>query len=248
MPKSVREFDLEYFEEAAEVLCNFSEIIPDRYGVIASCFAGQLGLCMGIWLEKCKAVISCNGFSIPFETTTYYKGKSVVLPPVKSTPDTMTLDENHIAHPKYEVWKKWYSVDDENCKLIDGTNATNDTHFLLLSGGECGIFSYVGQKEFKKKMNRAGKKNVEQITYPGAAHILDPPYNSLSRYVWEGHWYYSDMPGAPPYRGLVVDWGGTVEGTCKGAEQMWPKILSFFNQHIKDESEWYQKFMQSSKL
>ena len=202
---------------------------------------------MGAHLEKVTAVMVFNGMITPFECVTTYKGKPIVKPPVSTKTGKMDFSEDNVCTPRYDVFKDWLGL--ESPLIITAENASDDTHFLHVSGSQCGVYSWLGGMAFEHQMKMKGKTNVERIMYPGGPHILDPPYNALAKFIYQNVVPYRPSFIKSPYPGSYIYYGGEVEALCKAQEEIWPKALGFLKKHVMDESPWYQKNVKNkSKL
>lgn len=61
---------------------------------------------------------------------------------------------------------------------------------------------------------------IEITTYPGAGHLIDPPYMPLCRSSYT------------PLLGLTQLWGGKVLEHARAQEHAWNKVLKFFKKHL----------------
>ena len=62
---------------------------------------------------------------------------------------------------------------------------------------------------------------IDVVTYPGAGHLLEPPYNPLCRHCWN------------PFFGQDLFWGGFPKEHAAAQEDMWPRVLEFFKKHLR---------------
>ncbi|KAH9494496.1 hypothetical protein Btru_020152 [Bulinus truncatus] len=74
---------------------------------------------------------------------------------------------------------------------------------------------------FKEQIPPEFKNNFTYITYPGAGHLIEPPYAPRC-----GTSYNKIFK-------MNMLWGGNDKQHCQAQEDSWPKILQFFNQHLK---------------
>ncbi|XP_033095619.1 bile acid-CoA:amino acid N-acyltransferase-like isoform X1 [Anneissia japonica] len=69
------------------------------------------------------------------------------------------------------------------------------------------------------------KENWTLISYPGAGHMLEPPYTPLSSEVYQGN------------RMGVGLFGGRTNEHAEAQEDAWRNILAFFNQHLRCDNK-----------
>lgn len=76
-------------------------------------------------------------------------------------------------------------------------------------------------REVVERLQQSGR-HVEFYCYPGAGHLLEPPYLPLC------------CVSAHRSLGLLMSWGGKWREHAKAQEDAWHRILTFFRQHLQD--------------
>lgn len=93
--------------------------------------------------------------------------------------------------------------------------------FLLLSGLDDKNWpSALYSKQFVARL-KEHKKDVESHCYPGAGHLLEPPYFPLCK------------ASKHKLLGMPMLWGGQLRDHGKAQIDSWKKILTFFSKHLK---------------
>eukprot|EP00058_Branchiostoma_floridae_P025162 XP_002610652.1 hypothetical protein BRAFLDRAFT_117893 [Branchiostoma floridae] len=65
------------------------------------------------------------------------------------------------------------------------------------------------------RMEAHGKTNHQLLAYPGAGHLLEPPYMPHCKISFH------------PIPGAEVDWGGETRAHCAAQEDLWPRMIAF---------------------
>ena len=244
LPKNLNKLDLEYFEEAVEVLLAHPEVISDRCGVIAVSKATDVASLMAVHFPKVKALVSISGSPVVYDSTIYYKNK-VLVEGIKMKIENLYIDEKGRLSPNFN------SVA-ESVPYIDNVlpyyEAPDDTYFYFVAGDEDAWFCNLGLELVLESFRKNGFEDDKRISteiYSGAGHIIEPPYNSL---VHDSYMRYLPVENdeGKHVRSVPIKWGGTLKGTCKAQEDFWPKMISFINHHVRDTSSHYQNFLEKS--
>ncbi|GFN86706.1 acyl-CoA amino acid n-acyltransferase 1 [Plakobranchus ocellatus] len=164
-------FDLryEYFEEAINWLASHPKVISSGIGVIASSKGVENALIMGAYSPKVKAVVCINGL---FYATVgnFLRNDEILLVAKEANLEKIELTEEGfdlrgaMAEPG-EIIPVWQG----NAKYLllesqDDYQTKPNSHQDLLT-------ACPAQKQ----------KDIQVVQYPGAGHLLDPPYTPLCR-------------------------------------------------------------------
>lgn len=237
LPETLDKLELDYFEEAVDIVLARPEVIPDRCGVVSSSKGSDLALAMSIHLDKVKAVVTIGGLLAKLMTTLTYKNKEL-WHGHKMDDITMVDEEGRM------VWKKSAAQElyqPGNPLMVPCETAPQDTYFLLISGDQDTCHSKYGVEAMAQRLRAHGREaQCRTIIYPGAGHIIEPPYNTSS-----DHSSY-DLAGDQSSKGrthLVIYWGGEPRAACHAQEDYWNQIRDFLNLHARDRSTWYQEYL-----
>ncbi|KAK7086944.1 hypothetical protein SK128_004858 [Halocaridina rubra] len=247
LPKVVNSFELEYFEDATRILLSQPTVIKDRCGVISVSKSTDLAYAMATWLSPVKAVAAISGPPIAFDTDLSYKGK-IILKGIKMAEGDLAMDEEKRLHLKREAVRNLFTPENVHY-MVPTENADEGTHFLAVAGDDDSYSTDIATLEFKKRMETLGKTNAEVIIYPGAGHMIEPPYSAL---IYQSYHRYlpvvaNDKSASEKITGVEAVWGGNAMDTCKAQEDLWIRMRKFFTKHIRDASPWYQS-QAASKL
>ncbi|XP_014674572.1 PREDICTED: acyl-coenzyme A amino acid N-acyltransferase 1-like [Priapulus caudatus] len=92
---------------------------------------------------------------------------------------------------------------------------------FIFSGDDKAIMGMKEAEAVTKRMLLYGKHNHEMCVYPGAGHLVEPPYSPLCKASYHAT------------RGLHMAWGGEVQAHSFAQEDSWKRIQSFFLKHLK---------------
>lgn len=235
LPTNLDELDLDYFEEAVELLLSQPGVIPDRCAALASSKSGDIALSMGTLFPKVKAVVTLSTVTFALHSRFVYKGKlfkegcSYEYTDLKVTKDGAYFGE--LDH--------FFSND--NPAMIPVEEADDDTHFLLVDGEDDPWGMRHSQAPFRERMLQNHKHNFETVLYPGTGHIIDPPYGPLIRKSFQRHLPAKETPDTPIKKMML--WGGNPQSTCEAQVDLWHRMKTFLMNHIRDESPWYQQYL-----
>ncbi|XP_074645253.1 bile acid-CoA:amino acid N-acyltransferase-like [Tubulanus polymorphus] len=195
------DIDLEYFEEGVDWLCARPGVFSERgIGVISVSKGSDIALLLPSHVPKVTAVVAINGFDHNTEVEIKYKG------------------EIHKSFPVQKYREKILTIDE-----IIRSNDICDFHFekstqarfLLLAGAFDRWANPIASQRMLTRFESSDEKELrrcELVVYPGAGHLLEPPFAPFCRYV------------------SGVDFGGERKLHSKAQEQSWAKIRYFFTE------------------
>lgn len=230
LPKNTDELDLGYFEEAVEVLLSRPEVVPDRCGAVAVSKSGDIVFSMATLFEPVKAVVGINSCTMVLHSRFTYKGN--LYKQGQQSP-LQALVANEAGAYSIDMGSLF---DNNNPTMIPVEEADDDTHFLVVAGEDDPWGFKSSLAPFRERMLQHGRRNLETVLYPGAGHIIEPPYGPLVQYSYQPH-----VPGRKG--GIIMNWGGEPKATCEAQVDLWRRMQTFFLFHVRDESPWYQSHL-----
>ncbi|XP_068236441.1 bile acid-CoA:amino acid N-acyltransferase-like [Palaemon carinicauda] len=237
LPPTPSEIHFEYFEEAMQVLMNQPQVIPDRCGVVCNSKSGDIGFNMAILFDEVKAVIGINALTFPFYSQYYYRGKqfitSMVLPG-----NALVTDSDGMSYCDLEPF-----FCSSNPHMIPVEEAAEDTNFMVVCGDDDTGGFKASIPPFEERMRKANKTNYETILYKGLGHLAHPPFDPL---CYASHQPHLPLAEGNEGKGFTFKWGGTPLETCVAQVDLWKRMQAFFNKHVRDESYWYQAYLQNA--
>ncbi|XP_045592603.2 LOW QUALITY PROTEIN: acyl-coenzyme A thioesterase 1 [Procambarus clarkii] len=233
LPKTTDRFDLEYFEEAVQVLLSQPGVVSDRCGVVATSKGADIAFCMATWFPQVKAMTCISGSPVALDSTISYRGSTLV-EGVKINFNDMS-NKSGMLYPSREIIAREMSP--EHPKFIPFHLADDETYFLMVAGDDdawsCDLAVAATQQRMKK-FGRGDK--IETVVYPGAGHILEPPYGPLIHHSYHRNPPLMSEDGSQKMRGIPMLWGGNAKGHCVAQEDLWRRMRAFITKHVRDHS------------
>ncbi|XP_050717951.1 acyl-coenzyme A thioesterase 1-like isoform X2 [Eriocheir sinensis] len=234
LPATTDHMDLDYFEEAVELLLAVPQVIPDRCGTVAVSKNGDVALSMATLMNAVKAVVGINTCIMAHGSRLTYKGELYREDNTPFDKGLMRTERGTYAR----CMQSHFTVD--NPAMIPVEEADEDTHFLMVAG-EADSWGFGGAlAPFRERMLRHNKHNFELVLYPGTGHLIEPPYGphisqSFHRYIT------MNDEGESSIRKIPMDWGGQPQPACAAQEDLWFRMCTFLMNHVREESPWFQQ-------
>ncbi|XP_061571285.1 peroxisomal succinyl-coenzyme A thioesterase-like [Cololabis saira] len=213
-----KDMELTFFEIAFDILKEHPQVLSDRVGIIGLCLGSLIALSLAAYSTNIKPYcIICisNIHSIASKKAIGGFQKEI---PAKFR--KMRVDENNC-----HIWR------DVGLALLEEPSLKVDVRkincpMLLLNGCDDQNWPSVeAADDIYKMMRAAGKEHlVAKVDYPGAGHLIEPPFSPQFRATSFG------ALGAEEK--VIVLWGGETKAHSDAQEDSWKKILSFLQQHM----------------
>ncbi|XP_004483374.2 acyl-coenzyme A amino acid N-acyltransferase 2-like isoform X1 [Dasypus novemcinctus] len=215
LPKQLLEVDLEYFEEAANLLLAHPKIQSPGIGVLSVCKGAEIGLAMACYLKQVAATICINGPNAIFEVPLRY-GDLVVRPLLfdKARLQVHVSGAMSIRHCQGGPWEGL-----NRQSMLPVEKAQGPILFIVGDNDEC-LHSSVYAEQAMDQLWGHGRSSGRVLVYPGAGHLLEPPYGPLCYASWN--------PGLTS----PLLWGGQPAAHAAAQEHAWGEIQKFFRQHL----------------
>ncbi|KAH0620629.1 hypothetical protein JD844_021288, partial [Phrynosoma platyrhinos] len=229
--------ELDYFGEAVEFLKKQEQVqmvdaiveltvtlLPlsfqvqsTRIGVLGLSKGADLALALATFWPGIQAAVSISGSGVNSFLPLQVKDR--IIPPhpydlskIKVTSDSEILDYSEIMADPTDpaTWQCRIPVEKSLSK------------FLFLTGQD--DRNWTSEKFCREAVRRLQENgcHVEFYCYPGAGHLLEPPYLPLC--IASFH---------KPLGGFML-WGGKRKEHAMAQEDAWQRILTFFKQHLQD--------------
>ncbi|XP_038074261.1 acyl-coenzyme A amino acid N-acyltransferase 2-like isoform X2 [Patiria miniata] len=215
LPRSFHHLEFEYFEEATAWLSSQSFVSPNATGIVGTSFGGSIALEMAARLPQIKAVVatSCLPF---FKTLLTYRGERT-----PSSHPPVDPEKGYMSKEGFAM-KEMFTEDVCNLpdeELIDMQNS--EARFLFVLGeDDQNVPAAEGARRTVQKMQSHNKTNYELLSYKGAGHLLEPPFQPAGRGIYN----------APLDH--VLDFGGEMKAHAHACQDVWSKTLSFLRRHL----------------
>ncbi|KAF7251491.1 Acyl-coenzyme A thioesterase 1 [Varanus komodoensis] len=211
LPKNMKEFHLEYFEEALNYMLQHPKVKGPGIGLLGHSKGGDLCLSMASFLKGVTVTVTINGSVANVGATLRYK--DITIPPLGFDAKRIKMDKTGIA-----------DIVDVLNNPLEGPDRQS---FIPLEKAEGRFLFIVGKDdrnwkseffatEASNHLQAHGKEKPEIICYPGAGHYIEPPY----------------IPMCPASMhllvGMPVIWGGEPRAHAAAQVDAWQQIQVFF--------------------
>lgn len=215
LPETLYEEDLGYFEEAANFLLAHPKIQKPGIGVISVSKGAEIGLAMACYLKQVAATVCINGPSTISDFPLRYRDLVV-------TPFRQALERARV-HVSGAVCFRHCSDDLQNKlnpqNILPVEKAQGKILFIVGENDEC-LDSKSHAQRAMDQLRRHGRSNGRILAYPGAGHLIEPPYSPFCFLSWQS------ILGRP------LLWGGDPIAHAAAQEHSWREIQKFFRQHL----------------
>ncbi|XP_054440577.1 bile acid-CoA:amino acid N-acyltransferase [Pteronotus mesoamericanus] len=216
LPELLMEVDLEYFEEAANLLLAHPKVQGPGIGVTSVSKGAEIGLAMACFLKQVVATVCINGPNAIFDFPLRYR--DLVILPVPS----------FLEHVQTDVSG---AMNFRNFRG-DPQDKLNQQSVLPIEKAQGQILFIIGENDQSMKSREYATQALEQLknhrrnngrmlAYPGAGHLIEPPYSPLC--------YASRNKSTGS---LIMLWGGDPAAHAAAQEHAWGEIQKFFRQHL----------------
>lgn len=215
LPEKLQEVDLDYFEEAANFLLSHPKIQQPGIGVISTSKGAEIALAMACYLKQVTATVCINGPTTTIDFPLRYR--DLVVTPIQHAPERSQV---HVSgalstrHTTDHVQDKLYSQN-----ILPVENAQGKILFIVGESDEC-LDSKLHAQRAMDQLQRHGKSSGRMLAYPGAGHLIEPPYSPFCFMSWHS------VMGQP------MCWGGDPMAHAAAQEHSWKEIQKFFRQHL----------------
>lgn len=215
LPNQLQEVDLDYFEEAANLLLAHPKIQKPGIGVISVSKGAEIGLAMACYLKQVVATVCINGSNAIFEVPLRYR--DLVLTPIPSFLERMEVNASGAVRLRHCMGDPRDELNQQSVLPIE--KSQGQILFIIGEDDEC-LNSRDYAEQALGQLQSHGRSNGRMLLYPGAGHLIEPPYWPLC--------YGSRTRGFP----LPLLWGGDPVAHAAAQEHAWREILKFFRQHL----------------
>ncbi|XP_071971823.1 acyl-coenzyme A thioesterase 1-like [Engystomops pustulosus] len=220
LPKDMKEFRLEYFEEAVNYMLKHPQVMGPGIGLLGHSKGGDLVLSMASFLKGIAATAVVNGSVANVAATLRYK--DITLPPIGIDAKKLKLPQPGVGdisdvllNPLEEANRKsLIPVGRADCKLL-----------FIVAGDDKNWKSDFYAQTACQLLAEAGKEKPEVVFYPKAGHYIEPPNFPLCKMSMH------------KLVGMPVVWGGEPKAHAMAQVDSWKRIQDFFNKHLKKKSQ-----------
>ncbi|CAM5121809.1 unnamed protein product [Eretmochelys imbricata] len=215
LPKDMKEFHLEYFEEAVNYMLQHSQVKGPGIGLLGISKGGDLCISMASFLKGITATVTINGSVANVGAVLRYK--DITIPPLGVNPKRIKFDKSGIADIVDALNNPLEGPDRQSFIPLEKAEG----HFLFIVGKDDHNWkSEFLATEASNRLQAHGKQKPEIVCYPGAGHYIEPPFSpmcSASMHL---------LVGSP------VIWGGEPKAHSVAQVDAWQQIQAFFHKHL----------------
>ena len=212
LPMMTWNIDMDYFDEAFDFMERQASVQTKNIGMTGNSMGGELSMLFASLSTRVKAVaVTC---AVPYVTycSHEYKAKGITSQAIEMDFDKVKHDCNNDMICGYTVSTKIPEarIKLENCKAP----------ILLIQASEDTNVIPTAEEDVAKIEKEFGPTTTKVITYEGAGHLLQPPYQPFCYSS-----YHRAMNG-------VIVWGGKMVEHVRAEEDSWKVMLEFLQRHM----------------
>lgn len=196
------------------LLCSAFQIQQSGIGVISVSKGAEIGLAMACYLKQVAATVCINGPSAVFDVPLRYG--DLVVTPMRLASELMQV------HPSGAVRFRHCSVPQNKLnsqKILPVEKAQGKTLFIAGENDES-LASKLHAQRAMDRLRSHGRSSGRMLAYPGAGHLIEPPYSPFCFASWHS------VLGKP------LLWGGDPIAHAAAQVHSWREIQKFFRQHL----------------
>ncbi|XP_039392511.1 acyl-coenzyme A thioesterase 1-like isoform X2 [Mauremys reevesii] len=171
LPKDMKEFHLEYFEEAVNYMLQHSQVKGPGIGLLGISKGGDLCISMASFLKGITATVTINGSVANVAAVLHYK--DITIPPLGINQKRIKIDKSGIADIVDVLNNPLEGPDRQSFIPLEKAEG----HFLFIVGKDDHNWkSEFFATEASNRLQAHGKEKPEIVCYPGAGHYIEPPF------------------------------------------------------------------------
>nr|AAH10829.1 Acnat2 protein [Mus musculus] len=215
LPEKPQEVDLEYFEEAANFLLSHPKIQQPGIGVISTSKGAEIGLAMACYLKQVIATVCING---PTTITIFpLRYQDLVMTPIHPALERIQVHDSGALLFRYTTQYLHNKLNSQNILPVE--KAQGKILFIVGENDEC-LDSKLHAQKAMDRLQRHGRSSGRMLAYPGAGHLIEPPYSPVCFVAWF------------PVLGQPMCFGGDLMAHAAAQEHSWREIQKFFRKHL----------------
>ncbi|CAO2580757.1 Acyl-coenzyme A amino acid N-acyltransferase 2 [Lemmus lemmus] len=215
LPDKLLETDLEYFEEAADFLLAHPKIQQPGIGVISLSKGAEIGLAMACYLKQVVATVCVSGPSAILDIPLRYR--DLVVPPIQRVLEHIQIHASGAVQFRPFIGDPCNRLNPQSILPVE--KARGCILFIVGENDEC-LDSKAYAQRAMDQLQSHGRRNGRMLAYPGAGHLIEPPYSPYCFASWTSE-------SANP-----VLWGGESIAHAAAQEHSWREIQKFFRKHL----------------
>ncbi|KAF3821212.1 hypothetical protein GH733_011365 [Mirounga leonina] len=199
----------------ASLLASHAFVLDPGIGIVSISKGAEIGLSMATHLKQVKATVLINGPNFAFSIPQVYRGQ--ISQPLPFSPQLLSINALGLAEFQHSFEEARSEASETSLLPIEKAQG----HFLFIVGeDDKNINSKAYAKQATEQLRRYGKNSWTLLSYPGAGHLLEPPYSPrcCASKISNLH--------------LFMHWGGEVTPHVAAQEHSWKEIQKFLRKHL----------------
>nr|KAF6331511.1 bile acid-CoA:amino acid N-acyltransferase [Pipistrellus kuhlii] len=233
LPTRLEEVDLEYFEEAANLLLAHPKVRGPGIGVLSVSKGAEIGLAMACFLKQVAAAVLINGPNAVCDFPFRYRG--LVMSPIPAFLERMQV---HVSGAVRLLHFRGDPREKLNQPSVFPIEKARGQILFVIGEDDQSIKSKAYAEQALEQLKSHGRSNGRMLVYPGAGHLLEPPYAPLcyASRIYSVSAYASNNHPLALSRNYSLSqpllWGGEPAAHAAAQEHAWGEIQKFFRQHL----------------
>ncbi|XP_035294864.1 acyl-coenzyme A amino acid N-acyltransferase 2 [Cricetulus griseus] len=215
LPDKLLETDLEYFEEAADFLLAHPKIQQPGIGVISTSKGAEIGLAMACYLKQVVATVCINGSSAILDFPLRYR--DLVVTAIPRARERIQVHASGAVRFRSFIDDPWNKL---NLHSILPVEKAQGWILFIVGENDESLDSKACAQRAMDQLHSHGRSSGRMLAYPGAGHLIEPPYSPCCFASWT-----FGMPNP-------LLWGGDPIAHAAAQEHSWREIQKFFRQHL----------------
>lgn len=196
-------------------LCFIFKIQQPGIGVISTSKGAEIGLAMACYLKQVIATVCING---PTTITIFpLRYQDLVMTPIHPALERIQVHDSGALLFRYTTQYLHNKLNSQNILPVE--KAQGKILFIVGENDEC-LDSKLHAQKAMDRLQRHGRSSGRMLAYPGAGHLIEPPYSPLCFASWQ------------PVLGRPMCFGGDLMAHAAAQEHSWREIQKFFRKHL----------------
>uniref|UniRef100_A0A3B3ZLX3 Acyl-coenzyme A thioesterase 1-like n=1 Tax=Periophthalmus magnuspinnatus TaxID=409849 RepID=A0A3B3ZLX3_9GOBI len=211
------ELHLDQYEEAVLYLLRHAKVGSAEVGVVARSKAADVALSLAAFVRGVGAVVWINGCCANVEVPLFYRQRQL-LPALRPDMSKIIKTDSgaYLLKPATPI-----PCSEAHLQTVIPIEKASAQLLFVASGDDLHWDSAAFMEQMVERLKLHGKNNYEAILYPGAGHLLEPPFSPF---------IVSSFHGVAK---TAVLWGGEASAHVAAEEHLWKKIQEFFRANLK---------------
>lgn len=207
-------------DPSQSMVCNRSplfvlQIQKPGIGVISVSKGAEIGLAMACFLKQVVAIVCINGPNAIFEFPLRYR--NLVITPIPSFLEHLQIDVSGAVRLRHY---RGDPRDKSNQQSVLPVEKAGGQILFIVGEDDESSNSKEYAKQALDQLRSHGRSNGRMLVYPGAGHLIEPPYAPLCYASRNNH------------LSVPLLWGGDPAAHAAAQEHAWGEIQKFFRQYL----------------